>query len=549
MTCDCLAATPNGTPRAVQTRLARLRKAGAIKPGRAGWRRWTATEDARLREEYARGTDTSTLADILNRTPRAVKGRLVRACRAGAVEPISAIVNPLPTQKLNIYAFGTGDNAELGLGPTVNAKVVTRTRLNAHLLPDTVGYALSYEGKVYSWGVNDQYALGRATMHTPLTRVVCSGDDRDSDCDDEVPLNPLESTPMLITAFPEGTVITRIAAGDSISIAVTDTGRVYGWGTFRCADGILGFNEKTSVQPVPTLLPTLKNIVRVSIGTDHILGLTKEGDVYAWGNGQQSQLGKRVLKRHRLTGLIPRQVSLPRHQVTYVATGSYHSFAITHDGRVWAWGLNQYGQCGIDQPQHAGEDSTKIPVPTVVESLAGYTIVQISAGEHHSTALTENGELLVWGRLDGGQLGIDPAALSADDCVRDTRGTPRYLRTPHALPGIRFSTIGSGTDHNIAILMEGQAYPWGFSGSYQTGLGPGADDEIMTPTRIENTATRGVRMTFAAAGGQFSILTGIPATTTGAQQTFSIPGVYVSPPPPPLNPLYGVGRIQDWGSS
>ncbi|KAG0632850.1 regulator of chromosome condensation 1/beta-lactamase-inhibitor protein II [Tuber brumale] len=415
----------------------------------------------------------------------------------------------LPSQRLAIYAFGTGECGELGLRPEVNAKVVKRPRLNAHLLPDKVGIvavaiggmhglALSYEGKVYSWGVNDQYALGRGTTHTPLTRVVCSGDDGDSDCDDEVPLNPLESTPMLVTGFPEGTVITSIAAGDSISIAVTDTGRVYGWGTFRCADGILGFNERTSVQEVPVLLPMPQSIVRVSIGTDHVLGLTKEGEVYAWGNGQQSQLGRRVSERRRLTGLTPRQVSLPRRQVKYVATGSYHSFAITRDGCVWAWGLNQYGQCGIYEPQRTGEDSTVIPIPTVVQRLAGYAIVQISAGEHHSTALTESGELLVWGRLDGGQLGIDPAALSADDCVRDARGNPRYLRTPHAVPGIRFSTIGTSIS-------------WGFSGSYQTGLGPDADDEIMTPTKIENTATRGVRMTFAAAGGQFSILAGVPA--------------------------------------
>ncbi|CUS06803.1 unnamed protein product [Tuber aestivum] len=399
--------------------------------------------------------------------------------------------------------------------------VVKRPRLNAHLLPDKVGIvaiavggmhglALSYEGRVYSWGVNDQYALGRATTHTPLTRVVHSGDDDDSDSDEEVLLNPWESTPMLITGFPEGTVITSIAAGDSISIAVTDTGRVYGWGTFRCADGILGFNERTSVQDVPVLLPTPRNIIRVSIGTDHVLGLTKEGDVYGWGNGQQYQLGRRISERHRLTGLNPRQVSLPRCQVKYVATGSYHSFAITRDGKVWAWGLNQYGQCGICKPQCTEEDSTVIPVPTVVKSLAGYIIVRISAGEHHSTALTENGELLVWGRLDSGQLGIDPAALSVDDCVRDARGNPRYLRTPHAVPGIRFSTIGCGTNHNIAISTEGQAFSWGFSGSYQTGLGPDADEGIMTPTRIENTATRGVRMTFAAAGGQFSILTGVP---------------------------------------
>ena len=34
-------------------------------------------------------------------------------------------------------------------------------------------------------------------------------------------------------------------------------------------------------------------------------------------------------------------------QVVEVATGSYGSFALTEEGQVWAWGLNQYGQLGI----------------------------------------------------------------------------------------------------------------------------------------------------------------------------------------------------------
>lgn len=153
----------------------------------------------------------------------------------------NAAINTLPTVKLNVYAFGTGDNAELGLGPEPNAKIVKRPRLNTFLLPDKVGVvavsiggmhglALTHEGKVYSWGVNDQYALGRETKVAPREKNVET--DEDDDEDDE-PLNPLESTPMLVEGFPEGTIITRIAAGDSVSVAVTDTGKVYAWGTFR----------------------------------------------------------------------------------------------------------------------------------------------------------------------------------------------------------------------------------------------------------------------------------------------------------------------------
>jgi regulator of chromosome condensation len=36
-----------------------------------------------------------------------------------------------------------------------------------------------------------------------------------------------------MSVFPEGTVFTQLAAGDSMTFALTDEGLVYGWGTFR----------------------------------------------------------------------------------------------------------------------------------------------------------------------------------------------------------------------------------------------------------------------------------------------------------------------------
>lgn len=143
-----------------------------------------------------------------------------------------------PTERLHVFSFGTGEQAELGLGP--KAKIVKRPRLNQYLLPDEVGVvniclggmhglALTHDGKVYSWGVNDLGALGRDTT---VEEVLKDVDATDSEDEEDVPLNEKESVPGLVE-FPDGTVITRIAAGDSVSIAVTDTGKVYGWGTIR----------------------------------------------------------------------------------------------------------------------------------------------------------------------------------------------------------------------------------------------------------------------------------------------------------------------------
>lgn len=92
----------------------------------------------------------------------------------------------------------------------------------------------------------------------------------------------------------------------------------------------------------------------------------------------------------------------------------------------------------------------------------------------------------------------------------DLEGSPDHLQTLHVVPGISIPSIGCGTYHNIAISREGHAYSWGFSGGYQTGLGPNCAEEVESPTRIINTATEGVRMIFADASGQLSVLAGVP---------------------------------------
>jgi regulator of chromosome condensation len=130
---------------------------------------------------------------------------------------------------------------ELGLGATSRDRNVKRPRLNAHLSSKDVGIvdvavggmhvaALDYDGKIWTWGVNDQGSLGRDTKMD--TKDVAMKDD-DSDSDDEDDLNPLESKPGLVQGFPDGVKAVKMACGDSISVAIAEDGKVYSWGTFR----------------------------------------------------------------------------------------------------------------------------------------------------------------------------------------------------------------------------------------------------------------------------------------------------------------------------
>ncbi|KAG0122992.1 hypothetical protein HOY82DRAFT_495459 [Tuber indicum] len=124
---------------------------------------------------------------------------------------------------------------------------------------------------------------------------------------------------MLVSTFLEGTVITNNSARNIVLIAITDTRKVYERGSFRCSDSIFRLNEKTRAQIIPVLLSTLENIVQVSVGADHFVGLMREGSGYAWGNGRQSQLQRCVLTRTQHNGFTPLELGFPlaSRQVRY----------------------------------------------------------------------------------------------------------------------------------------------------------------------------------------------------------------------------------------
>ena len=95
--------------------------------------------------------------------------------------------------------------------------------------------ALTSGNKILTWGVNDHGALGRDTQwNGGWKEIPVKDEDEDSD-NSESQLNPKESTPTAIddSCFPTDTVFTQVAAGDNATFALTEEGRVYGWGTFK----------------------------------------------------------------------------------------------------------------------------------------------------------------------------------------------------------------------------------------------------------------------------------------------------------------------------
>ncbi|KAF2444910.1 RCC1/BLIP-II [Karstenula rhodostoma CBS 690.94] len=438
-------------------------------------------------------------------------------------------VNPLRyTEPLKVFVFGEGGQGELGLGATKKAIDVKRPRWNEALSNQDIVriatggmhvVALTKDNKILTWGVNDNGALGRETSSGEQLKDMKEGDDEDSDSDsdDETGgLNPLEATPTAVSAdhFPEDTVFVDITAGDSCSFALTTEGAVYGWGTFRKNEGILGFARNNETANTPVYIDSITKVTQLACGTNHVLALTKDRHVFAWGNGQQNQLGRRVTERNLNEALVPSRLGFhdtgfkrPSQRIAQIACGDYHGLAIAEDGHIWSWGANNY--CETGHGENAGEDNASVLTPRIIPSLEGKGVTTLEGGSHHNIAITQDGEVLIWGRCDGSQTGIPPAQLEAiddeDRVLKSENGKPKILIEPTVIPGLSNIVTGAcGPEHTIVINKDGKAYSWGFSANYQTGQG--TDDDIETPTLIDNTAVRDVKLIWAGAGGQYSAL-------------------------------------------
>ncbi|WWC90461.1 uncharacterized protein L201_005396 [Kwoniella dendrophila CBS 6074] len=335
---------------------------------------------------------------------------------------------PAPASPHNaLFIWGTGDMGQFGLGPD-ELDEIPRPKLHSWFEEEIEDGKLSRDGKegngglesvacggmhtlaideagrVRSWGINDNAALGRQTTN------VADPNNPDS----MIPNEDLETVPLVVESLEkEGFRAVKVAAGDSVSVAISDQGELRAWGSFRSNEGVLGFDGvpgHPTFQFTPISLPTFSKIKisDVSCGTDHVLALTTTGHVYVWGNGQQNQLGRRVIERRIKNSLEP--VRLGLRNIVLVAAGSFHSFAVDLNGIVWAWGLNTFHQCGLDEDNKYSKEEMIIQPQQVdflnPENHNGSKVIQISGGEHHSLFLFDNGQVYGVGRSDANELGL-----------------------------------------------------------------------------------------------------------------------------------------------
>ncbi|KAG9275616.1 putative E3 ubiquitin-protein ligase HERC6 [Astyanax mexicanus] len=233
--------------------------------------------------------------------------------------------------------------------------------------------ALCDSGQVFSWGAGGEGQLGLSTPVSKSSKPV------------------LIQIPMILP-IP----VVQIACGNIHSLALTKGGEVFSWG--QNSYGQLGLGKSVPLQPVPAVIPALIGVpvIQISAGGEHTLALSCSGQVFCCGANSAGQLGLNRTDEKGRFGVcaVP---ALRRLPVAYISCGAAHTAVLTKDGEVYTFGDGAHGQLG-----HSS--TSRELLPRKVEDIDG-PAKQVTCGSHHTLVLMSSGVLYAFGHGVRGQLG------------------------------------------------------------------------------------------------------------------------------------------------
>jgi len=201
-----------------------------------------------------------------------------------------------------------------------------------------------------------------------------------------------------------------------------------------------------------TVLGGLK-FLAASVGIQHTCGLAADSTAYCWGKNDLGQLGNSTTSDTTR----PAAVSGGR-KFMVVTVGFYHSCGLTAGGDAYCWGDNSAGQMGDTL-----RNVSSVPVLVV----GGHIFLALSAGALHTCGVATGNTVYCWGSNDGGQLGGD--APETCQPGGSTTTVPCSHRPVALFGALSFATISAGSHHTCALTTGQVAYCWGYNSNGQLG--------------------------------------------------------------------------------
>ncbi|XP_034687870.1 PH, RCC1 and FYVE domains-containing protein 1 isoform X1 [Vitis riparia] len=290
--------------------------------------------------------------------------------------------------------------------------------------------------------------------------------------------------------------VQNIACGGRHAALVTKQGEIFSWG--EESGGRLGHGVDSDVLH-PKLIDSLSNtnIELVACGEYHTCAVTLSGDLYTWGDGTYNfgLLGH----GNEVSHWVPKRVNGPLEgiHVSSISCGPWHTAVVTSSGQLFTFGDGTFGVLG-----HG--DTKSVSKPREVESLKGHRTVISACGVWHTAAVVEimvgnpsssncsSGKLFTWGDGDKGRLGHgDKEAKLVPTCVA-------------ALVDPNFCRVACGHSLTVALTTSGHVYTMGSPVYGQLG-NPQADGKL--PTRVEGKLAKSFVEEIACGAYHVAVLT------------------------------------------
>ena len=373
-----------------------------------------------------------------------------------AISGDTVVVGPLRASSAYIFERNDGGADNWGEVAILNKSDGT---------PDeSFGFSVAIDGNTVAVGALDDNAGGTSTGSVYVFNITSSVVEDDDSIEEAVETR-VTAAGFGADDFDQGGVpgairgegapeLIEVSAGEDHNLGLRNDGSVVGWGRDQ-------FGQTT----VPEGLAEVSDI---DTGYNHNLAVISDGTVVAWGNNDSGQTD------------VPAGLS----DVVAVSAGGSHSLALLSDGTVIGWGNNDNGQAtppgdltNVSALSAGGfhnlalkddgtvvawglNDSGQTDVPTGLTN-----VTEISAGDKHSLALTEDSNTVAWGDNTFGQLDVPfsavPASLSAKNKITA------------AFNASAVTSIAAGLNHNLALDADGEVIGWGLNDSGQAEIPEG----------------------------------------------------------------------------
>lgn len=259
-----------------------------------------------------------------------------------------------------------------------------------------------------------------------------------------------------------GVTIVQVSCGDLFVACLTDRGilMTFGSGTH----GSLGhgnYNDVLQAKIVEALIGF--EVEQVSCGSAHVMVVTADRELFAWGRGDNGRLGLGNQQSHAL----PQPVSLEAgFTAKAVKCGVDCSFVLALNDRLLACGSNRCNKLALDSDEKTVDES-QILTPVNVQLVTAEPVKAVSMGTSHTAVLTASGKCVTFGSNSFGQLGYE------------REGASRKPLVVQALENKKLTFVSCGDTFTVAVSNDNELFSWGKGARGR--LGHQSDENCSTP--------------------------------------------------------------------